>query len=123
MRLYRVEHQSDRLPREWWGTQDDAKRRAREIGGYWEIVEVPTDKLGLMGFLKAMEVRARPPAAAPVQPQPAAPKASPLATVTSDTQRQWDGENIAEFLLDRATVAQVENIFAAIGTRFAEARK
>jgi hypothetical protein len=120
MKLYRIEQQSNGLPREWLGTQDEAKKRAREIGGFWEIVEVPTDKPGLLAFLNAMEARVRAPAAAP-PPEPVAPTTA-LSVVTPDTQRQWDGESIANFLLDRATVAQVENIFAAIGTRFAEAR-
>jgi hypothetical protein len=37
-----------------------------------------------------------------------------------DRNRSWDRLAIEEFILDRATVADVEGIFACIGTRFKE---
>lgn len=51
MKLYRISGQSRSEPVQWVGTQDEAKRGAREIGGFWEPVEVPTDKAGLIDYL------------------------------------------------------------------------
>lgn len=51
MKLYRIQGQSRAARWQWAGTQDDAKRAAKECGGFWEPYEVPTDKPGLLGFL------------------------------------------------------------------------
>lgn len=55
MKLYTINGQSLREPRSWAGTQDEAKKGAKAIGGFWEPVEVPTDKPGLIAFLNGME--------------------------------------------------------------------
>jgi hypothetical protein len=103
------------------GTQAEANAKGRG----WTQVEVPTDKAGLIDYLNGMVDEARGACAQAVPKASPSPPPPPImaATVTRDTQRQWDGESIIDFLLDRASVAQVENVFAAIGTRFAEARK
>lgn len=38
-------------------------------------------------------------------------------------QNAWDATSIEEFILEHATVAQCENIFARLGTRFKELAK
>ena len=96
------------------GTQADAKSK----GKGWRPEEVPTDKLGLLAYLNAMVTRDEldnPPV--DTQPQPSAP----LVHVHTRVEN-YTADDIVEFLLDRASVAHVERIFAAIGTRFAEAR-
>lgn len=39
----------------WVGTQGEAKKAAKETGGSWEVVDVATDKQGLLEFVNAME--------------------------------------------------------------------
>jgi hypothetical protein len=34
--------------------------------------------------------------------------------------RDWEATDVADFILNRATVAQAESIFSALGTRFKE---
>ena len=58
MRLYRVSGQSAAERREWVGTQADAKARSKERGGFFDLVEVPTDKDGLIAYLNGMEAPA-----------------------------------------------------------------
>lgn len=111
------------------GTQAEANAKGRG----WTQVEVPADKAGLIDYLNGMVEEARANADSRLEDREIVPtgstfdtpppKAAPVLAITPDTRRQWDGESIVEFLLDRATVAQVENVFAVIGTRFAEARK
>jgi hypothetical protein len=51
MKLYRV---NGAFPY-FVGTQAEAKREARDVKADWELVEVPTDKEGLIAFLNGME--------------------------------------------------------------------
>lgn len=39
----------------WVGTQGEAKQEARQIGGKWEVVEVPIDKRGQLAFINQMQ--------------------------------------------------------------------
>lgn len=99
----------------WAGTQADAVRVARESdAGRWTQVEVPTDKRGLIAFLTDRNVvgASSENLELPAAPPPTSPDAG------------WDftASEIEDFILNRATVAQVENIFAVLGTRFAERR-
>lgn len=133
---------------QWAGTQADAKAIAKEEGTGWEQVEVPTDKEGLLCFLNCHRVdgmcsdaKAMMPDTATITAGFAEAMGGPLATDTEiERQRdhqayQPDPEKVArseaaftatqmeDFILHRATVAQVENLFACLGNRFAEARK
>lgn len=119
----------------WQGTQADAKR----IGGKdYEVREVPTDKPNLMAFLNARDMQDCPPAAGPVE-GPASTHGQPLDDLQKAELRavaearattmsppappgaQLTAGQVIEFILDIATVAQAESIFAALGTRFKEA--
>jgi hypothetical protein len=133
MRLYRI------LGAGWAGTQADAKAAAKDAGAPWHEFDVPTDKPGLLAFLSDRNVPAQPDERAKVDAlrvplerdpldAPAATPATPAAVAADPAavarrERAFEADAIVEFILDRASVAQVEAIFAAIGTRFAEARK
>lgn len=41
-------------------------------------------------------------------------------TVSANQQRAWNATDIEDFILNRATVNEVSNIFACLGTRFKE---
>lgn len=101
--------------RRWQKTQADAKAQARESSGEFKPREVPTDAHGLGTFLNAMEFhlirsqeREQPPPVVTTEPP------SPIVS------RAWEATDIADFILSRATVAQVESIFSCVGTRFKE---
>jgi hypothetical protein len=47
-------------------------------------------------------------------------QAAPATTVPDHVQRDWDASDIEDFILNRARTAQVERIFASLGTRFKE---
>lgn len=69
MRLYRNDDMT--AEQQWFGTQDEANKACGR--GAWELVEVPTDKPGLIAFLNALvDPRAQVPAA----PAPIAAQAS-----------------------------------------------
>lgn len=111
----------------WAGTQADANALLKEHGDKgWEQVEVPTDKPGLLSFLDVHRVNAMCDSAlAMVEPErPAIPLAPDSKPETVERfARDREASEIEDFILNRATVAQVERLFAAMGTRFAEARK
>jgi hypothetical protein len=50
MRLYRITAASNTV--DWAGTQADAKAAANENSGEWKEEDVPTDKTGLIAWLK-----------------------------------------------------------------------
>jgi hypothetical protein len=114
----------------WAGTQSDAVKIAREAdAGHWQQFEVPTDKPGLLAFLDERRVRAEigeapiPDAEiAETAPPPPARAAAPDPAFEAAKARSRSASEIVDFILDEATVGQVENIFQALGTRFAEAR-
>lgn len=60
----------------WQRTQDEARATAKEHGGHFEPVEVPTDQRGLLVFLNANEELDRTASAAPAPdvPPPVEPK-------------------------------------------------
>lgn len=112
------------------GTQADAKAK----GKGWTAVEVPTDKAGLIAYLNGMvdEQRADGPrdslggsqAERPIDEAVLQPRttAAPDPAFEATKARSRTSQEIVEFVLDEATVAQVENIFRALGARFGEAR-
>jgi hypothetical protein len=130
MRLYLV---TDGHGSDWEGTQDDAKRKAREYAAKWDQVEVPTDKAGLLNFLNELPHAAILPtlgiAAICEDPIPVdrrdPPQAepNPAAAQTVDQTQTFTARQICDFILDVATVAQVENIMGCLGTRVAELAK
>lgn len=114
----------------WRGTEAEAKAAARETGGDWQKVEVPTDKPGLLTFLNerleaervASSAATPADAAKPVKPGkcPVCDRTESAAAFVAQSE---DLQAINDFILDRATPMQVENIFSAIGARFHELRK
>lgn len=129
MKLYYVKAADAAL--RWQGTQDDAKKLARASGDpklqqdrSWELVEVPVDKPGLLVFLNAMEMNLLNYAPQPDPIEQAELRAvaaqQPATTMSRDAQRPITTTDIERFILDHASVAQVEDIFAALGTRFRE---
>jgi hypothetical protein len=106
----------------WAGTQAAAKALCKEHGeGGFEQFEVPTDKDGLLTFLNCERVKAMHEEAVALVETPSVIPLSPAAA-RPDYTRDFTATEIEDFVLNRATVAQVENIFAALGTRFAEKR-
>lgn len=98
------------------GTQADAKREARERKCTWAQVDIPTDKTGLMAYINQLRTGQK---ILDEHPMIAAP--SPREVIMSATPVELDEvTNVEDFILNRATVAQVENIFACLGTRFKE---
>jgi hypothetical protein len=91
MQLSRITHPNGTI--NWVGTQGDAKSEARTVKGSWEVVEVPTDKQGLLDFINDMQRQINsaapsttsadsgtdpeslPPEPAPAPPPPPAPPA------------------------------------------------
>lgn len=118
MKLYRV-HEAPAGQR-WQPVQIEAKR----LGAY-EPVELPKNgRQGMAAFLNANELEvghSRPMLDSTADPlEEAELRAVTAATTMSQQQRDWEVTDIEDFLLNRATVAQVENIFACLGTRFKE---
>lgn len=114
MRLYLCEDGS------YAGTQADAKLR----GKHYMQIDVPTDKDALLGYLNQLAnaisdlrpaERIEEPEATPVPPEPQNAPQAPSGRLTAG--------QIEEFVLDQATVSEVERIFAVLGTRFAEGRR
>jgi hypothetical protein len=147
MKLYRVSNQSRHAPQEWAGTQDEARKRSKEIGGFFDPIEVPTDKPGLLDWLNKNVTNSAPAAemlcetcrgaGCPECAQKGAVEAPDdfLAAAEERAVREldartaqrdrlvqgdWDAHSIQEFILERASVAQCEAIFACFGTRFKE---
>lgn len=127
MKLYKITYLGGFI---WHGTQANAKLGAKQIGGTFEQVDVPTDKDGLLTWLnenvsgvaeakvehdelEAAELRA--------VEEASRSQLEERSTRRHDlVDRDWDAGNIQEFVLNRATVAQCEQIFATLGTRFKE---
>ncbi len=120
MKLYRISSGAGGL---FAATQEEAKRIAKDKGGKFEAVEVPSvgrDALAdFLNSLVASELETQPPEAAAPEP---ATNVVPLETKPMEAKRRAAGE-IVDFILDEAEVYQVENIMAALGTRFAELAK
>lgn len=132
MKLYRVSNQSRHMPQEWVGTQDEAKKRSKEIGGFFDPVEVPTDKQGLLDWLNSNTVIEGKAGNEDVQPdaEPDVLRAAEqraIAARTEEQQRrdelvnhQWTVTEIESFILDHASVSEVGNLFSCLGSRFKE---
>lgn len=91
----------------------------------WDTVEVPTDKAGLLAFLNVEGQIATQTAALndELALPPAAPQPKPAAAPMVDRTRCFEASEIIDFLLDRASNAQVENVLGALGCRFSELAK
>ena len=95
---------------EYAGTQKEAGKGHR-------LEEVPTDKAGLIDYLNALKGKAEfAEVDEPAPPPPPTPSHDVIAAKVS----AFKTDEIAAFILDKASVSQVERIFAVIGTRFAE---
>lgn len=102
------------------GTQAEAKAIARNYVSH----EIPTDKAGLMAYVNDLLSRSGTPEPEPVdvperEPDPpyggGGASFEPPTTITRNQVEDW--------IFDQATPAQIENMFAALGTRFHEMRK
>jgi len=104
-------------------TQEEAKR----AGKGWRKEEVPVKQADLISYLNTKF------GGAPVSEEPEfdeiqedviplPPPILKLATAESITAKvsAFKANEIEDFILNIASVAQVENIFATLGTRFAE---
>jgi hypothetical protein len=111
MKLYRISGQSRAERREWAGTQADAKRIAKERGGFFDLIEVPTDKDGLIAYLNGMEgIAAEQPALPVVEP----PKPSSMVRAP----KPEDGsEALIDWIFDHATNSQVCDLFLGLSSR------
>lgn len=105
-------------------TQIDAKKINKE----YDQIDVPVDKPGLHAFLSELLDQLPPIAGtAPVEPAAEAivaaedPKPEPKARPVTVPSEPIDVTAVLDFVLNEATTGQVENVFAALGTRFAEA--
>lgn len=110
----------------WYGTQAEAKKAAGK-DNWWGLEEVPVDKPSLLIWLNNRTVLEGLPLDREEQEvdeieqaeMRAVAAAAPSTTLPSH-ERNWEASDIAAFVLERASVAQAENIFAALGTRFKE---
>ncbi len=113
------------------GTQDDIKLVNKK---QFETVELPTDKAGLMelvqeSFDTIFELQGQINSSkfdASINTTDI-PKATgeffekaTLRSSPTSVQTAWTATEIEDFLLNKASVAQVENIFSCLGNRFAE---
>lgn len=80
MKFYLIEAGGDW---EWSDTQTEAKAKARQLKGTWKLIEVPTDKPGLLAFLSEW---AGPPVEA--SEEPAESFERPAAPLTAEPQQQ-----------------------------------
>lgn len=104
------------------GTQDDARSAAREAKVDWEQIDIPTDKAGLMAYVNELIYQgASSDRAAEAALNAVIDIPRPEAAV-HQSQESFTASEIEDFLLNRATLPQCENIFACLGTRFAEKR-
>lgn len=109
-------------PREYETARDRAVARAREVGGSFDLVDLPATKTDLIPFLNAREREIatpgpgecpnappalEPPPPARLAPVPAAPPA-------------FNSRNVSDWLMDEASQAEIESVFAALGCRFGE---
>jgi hypothetical protein len=107
------------------GTQIDAKRLARERGTTYEQVDVPTDKAGLMAYVNELSELLGPPFNE-IEDGHNGPSISVASFealnegVPASAPAKVTVQSVMEFILDAATVADVEQVFSAIGARFKE---
>lgn len=106
-------------------TQADAKRVAKELDASFEQVEIPTDQQGLVIYLNDLAAEQRSLGRQAGARQVEAPALDAAGKIdipraTHRSQESFTTDEIEDFILNRATTAQTENIFACLGTRFAE---
>jgi hypothetical protein len=88
-----------------------------------EKIDVPTDTAGLVDYLNELTANVPPQDALEFEPAPPPTRGpDPELVKIGETLRQtsWTTDSIVDFILDGATVSQVERLFSCIGTRFAE---
>jgi hypothetical protein len=124
VKLYRVPTPGGYI---WYGTQAGAKIGAKEFRNDWELVEVPTDKEGLLDWLNEHYAPSTDVAEDPDELEQAEQRAiaerqreAYRTGPGKDVSASWDATDIEDFILNRATVNQAANILACLGTRFKE---
>lgn len=85
-----------------------------------EKIDVPTDTAGLVDYLNELTANVPPQDALEFEPAPPPPPPTPSHDVIAAKVSAFKTNEILEFILDHASVSQVERIFACIGTRFGE---
>jgi hypothetical protein len=118
----------------WVATQGDGKTITKENGGTWEVVDVPTDKPGLLAFIDEMQSRineapvqteAAPvsvPVSSPVAERPAPARSEKAQRKAELIAKSQDITALGDWLLD-AEPWQVERIFDMLADRYREAVK
>jgi hypothetical protein len=119
VKLYHSPHRGWELP----GQQSKAAFR----------VDIPSTPVALCQWLQERNVSPEPgqpagslfsaPVAAQRAPEPLPINMATAAIPQKPQPSSFEASAIEEFILDRATVAEVERIFQALGCRFAEARR
>lgn len=139
MKLYQTTHGT------FCGTQDEFfKAQIAQTGGQRrdynaETVEVPTDKQGLIDWLNSRgyeaeqqkpvvfehveAVQALGSAETYVKHAEVVAKPTPAPAQPPAQSPNWRADSVMEWLLNEASTAQVEQLFARLGTRFAEQAK
>lgn len=113
----------------WAGTQADAR-----VDGRFDQIEVPTDKPGLIAWLNEQQRGAFPGSPQLSMIDEAGPvtqahvdavvaKPTPAPQQPPAQSPNWKADSVMDWLLNEATTAQVEQLFARIGTRFHEANR
>lgn len=123
MKLYRISSGAGGL---FAATQEEAKRIAKDKGGKFEAVEVPSvgrDALAdFLNNLVASELETQPPETAPERATNVIPL-SPEKRDAAEPATARTASEIVDFILDEAAVHHVENILAALGGRIGELAK
>lgn len=108
----------------WQRTQDDGKKKAREVGGSVHLVEVPTDSHGLLEFINRMERDLTAATLREEQPVADQPPPSPMPEVRAERMAQSATlQSFEDWITDKAEAWQIERVFEALGTRFSEAMR
>jgi hypothetical protein len=132
VKLYRIRNGQHGQILHWYGTQDEARKAGRETG-FWEQVEVPVDKPGLLNWLNQHSIvegipvdGAQPDFVKDVNEDPDPIEAAEMRAVAAAQPapvKPVDATAIEDFILNHASIAQVESIFARLGTRFKELQR
>ena len=98
---------------EWYATQADAKKKSPSF----KQLDVPTDKYGLRDWLIWYRAEL-------LGPARYKPVIEVTETVTPITLHELPtgADAVMQWVLDAATPAQIEQLFAALGARFHELR-
>lgn len=108
----------------WVRTQADAAKD----GKGWTAEDVPTlTKDGMIEWLNAREAAPQPldlrtleDFREPVEAAPAPALRPAPRHRTEEAERAWTAAEIEGFILERASIAQIGNIFQCLGSRFGE---